>query len=847
MGSNTASLLLKVGGDSTGGVGALNKTEAAMSKLESQTGRTNSALSKTAEISGRLGTGLSLGLSAPIFALGAASVSAAADYERLSKAISNNAKNSQEAARQMAALKEVAKLPGLGVEEAIKGSLTLQAYGLNAKTAETAVARFGNALALVGSGKGDLNETLRQFAQLAASGKLTQEALNPLVERVPQIAGILRKAFGSALADDLRKSGVTAAQVVDAISKGLGDLPKSVGGIQNSFDNLQDTFKETAVRLGNTLTPTIQKILPIVEDLAIEVGKAAEKFTTLDDTTQKWSLGLLGAAAVAGPLLKTVEGVGAGLRLAADASNLLAKGMAATGIVSFISSVGTAKFAIENGLVGALTAAESKFLAFGKAAAIVSRVSPYALLATGLGLILEPLTRTQTATENLNRAQKDKQATLERLSQQYAQNQGYVRTYSATVEEATTIVERFNQAGLKKPAAPVDLSKPYETLIDAMKAMGPAAEVPKVAIAAVGATANKHAQDLGIYELALKKVGLVYLDTGSLTDRLREQTDAFQQSVTRTFELLKQYGNVSNIVRAAGQRVVLEQPSIEGLDQLPGTGSLPTFAGTIGLPSIPIPVEAQIKLEPDPEADAKIKRQAEFTRQGLQYVSTAVSDVSRSIVDVISRSATLGEAFKKTFVSLGKGGMQILVEQGLKLGISKLGEMTGLVEKLGKGLSGVFGAATSGASTAASTLGGAGSQVGKAAGAIGSSATALVGVVAGVGTLISSVVGNFQMAGMNKTLGLIEESARYMKIWMGEQPQNMLYCLQKILENSGYLVGIGDEIGKILNRNGGAGGGTTYNFNFQLSFATAPAGGTAGAEKLSEDIMRRIIAQLPRR
>lgn len=77
---------------------------------------------------------------------------------------------------------------------------------------------------------------------------------------------------------------------------------------------------------------------------------------------------------------------------------------------------------------------------------------------------------------------------------------------------------------------------------------------------------------------------------------------------------------------------------------------------------------------------------------------------------------------------------------------------------MGSILGGGGSAAASTAGTAASGAAGAAGGVGSASQAAGSVASGLAGVVnmvSGIATAVSSVVGNFQMAGMNKSLDLI--------------------------------------------------------------------------------------------
>ena len=63
---------------------------------------------------------------------------------------------------------------------------------------------------------------------------------------------------------------------------------------------------------------------------------------------------------------------------------------------------------------------------------------------------------------------------------------------------------------------------------------------------------------------------------------------------------------------------------------------------------------------------------------------------------------------------------------------------------------------------------------GTAAKAVSTSITSIVGMVSGVVSAISGVIGNFQMAGMNKTLDLIENYTRYLKIGLVEQGDSLL-------------------------------------------------------------------------
>jgi tape measure domain-containing protein len=82
--------------------------------------------------------------------------------------------------------------------------------------------------------------------------------------------------------------------------------------------------------------------------------------------------------------------------------------------------------------------------------------------------------------------------------------------------------------------------------------------------------------------------------------------------------------------------------------------------------------------------------------------------------------------------------------------------------------------------------GGGGGGGGGGAGAAAGGLTGWISAISGVATAISSIVGNFQMAGMNKTLDLIENYTRYTKIYTGEQSDSILktgHEIRNILRN----------------------------------------------------------------
>ncbi len=104
-------------------------------------------------------------------------------------------------------------------------------------------------------------------------------------------------------------------------------------------------------------------------------------------------------------------------------------------------------------------------------------------------------------------------------------------------------------------------------------------------------------------------------------------------------------------------------------------------------------------------------------------------------------------------------------------------EFAKLATKIGGFFGSLFGGGSSAAGSAAGAAGSAGSSAASGIGGAVSSIGGILGAAGAVGGIVSAVsgvIGNFQMHGMNKTLDLIENYTRYLKIGLVEQADSLL-------------------------------------------------------------------------
>lgn len=253
----------------------------------------------------QIGTDLTQTLTVPIAGLGAASLKAFSDIERLEKGLIALMGSSEAAKAEMVKLREVAKLPGLGFEEAIKGSVSLQAVGFSADKARETLLAFGKAVAVSGGTREDFNEVIYQIAQMNSKGKILAEDFKVLQSRIPILGTLLQDAFGSRNIEAIRASGVGAKEftqgIIDAANKSQV-LANVTGGLGNAFENFKDSAKIAFATLGQSLAKAFDA-QGLLDRLAATIQYAADAFSRLSPTTQKFIAFAGLAVAAVGPLV----------------------------------------------------------------------------------------------------------------------------------------------------------------------------------------------------------------------------------------------------------------------------------------------------------------------------------------------------------------------------------------------------------------------------------------------------------------------------------------------------------------------------------------------------------------
>jgi tape measure domain-containing protein len=284
-------LLLKLGIDTT--------------NLDKELGKVEKSMTRFGNTMKNVGSNLTTSLTMPIVGLGAAALKSFADIEKLEKGMASIMGSSKLAKDEIVKLREVAKLPGLGLKEAVKGSVNLQAVGLSAEEARSTLMGFGKALAASGNGKVELESIQYQLTQMISKNKILAEDYKVIQSNLPLMAEGLKAAFGTANIDLIRGTNIEAKDFVLQLANALAILPETqnvTGGLANSFENLSDNIFISLAELGKTINETL-KLEVVFDNISKKIEGLVERFKKLTPEQQANIVHFALIAAAIGPVI----------------------------------------------------------------------------------------------------------------------------------------------------------------------------------------------------------------------------------------------------------------------------------------------------------------------------------------------------------------------------------------------------------------------------------------------------------------------------------------------------------------------------------------------------------------
>lgn len=247
-------------------------------------------------------------------------INRAMDFDVIERGLKMVAGTAVEAQKQMARLKELARLPGLGLKEAIQASIALQ-IGFQTSIKDTAkrvslaedvIKQFSNAIALTGGGPEVFQRVITQLTQMSNAGKVLMTDLRPIIQAAPALGQSLVKAFGTISPEEINALGLSSEEFMRRWVKALAEMERAPDSAANSWTNFTNAFDQALVRIGKPflepLTRGLNSLEPLLEGLSTRVG---ELFTMIgQDGAKIWADLPAGTKAAFADMLKTVQNVG---------------------------------------------------------------------------------------------------------------------------------------------------------------------------------------------------------------------------------------------------------------------------------------------------------------------------------------------------------------------------------------------------------------------------------------------------------------------------------------------------------------------------------------------------------
>lgn len=303
--------------NSAGAVGRLSaelniKLARAMRESEAISRQFAQGVGKIGEKLQNVGQSMSTYLTLPLTLAGGAALKAYGELDSLKKGLLSIEGTLPNVEKRLVQLREAAKMPGLGFQEAIQGDVRLRSVGIAAETSMRILKEFGNANALTGGGKEKLSEIISQLSQMSAKGKVVAQDLKPIIEAAPSVSTAIKQMFGTvdseSIQNKLTAMGKSSTDFINDLLGALEKTPRVAGGFKNAMENATDSIFVFAAGIGEAMNKSFG-LEGVLNNFSEKLAQLQLWFQGLSPEVQKFILGLAGIVAIAGPLMIAVGGI----------------------------------------------------------------------------------------------------------------------------------------------------------------------------------------------------------------------------------------------------------------------------------------------------------------------------------------------------------------------------------------------------------------------------------------------------------------------------------------------------------------------------------------------------------
>jgi tape measure domain-containing protein len=373
-------------------------------------GKSMSKLNRFGRNTKRIGKDLTRSLTLPLAGLGVAAIKSAADLEALETSFISLTGGAEQAANMMKNLNEFTAKTPFQIEAVAKSARQLIASGTGIDEVNTQLQFLGDIAATSGS---SIDEIAAIFAKVNAKGKVELENLNQLAERGIPIFTALANATG--LPADKLGAGRVSVEEFNTVLKSFSEEGGfAAGAMERLSETAAGKFSTALDNLKLAGAELAEDLLPVVKDLIDGFTVFLQRIQAMTPESKKLALQIAAVAAAIGPLLVIVPQFISGLQLARTA-----------------------------------------FLALN----VAMMANPFAIVATGIGLVVGGLilmnSKTEDAVTAIDKlAQANKDLSLEEqkrnIESAIDNQQKLVDLLKAEKEAKDKIAEKFGGKAIKE-------------------------------------------------------------------------------------------------------------------------------------------------------------------------------------------------------------------------------------------------------------------------------------------------------------------------------------------------------------------------------------------------------------
>lgn len=325
-----------------------------VSNLSRELGKVESQMARFGGKMQSIGSTMTQSITLPLLGVGAASLKAFADMEKLENGLIAIMGSSEGAAVELDKLRKVAENPGLALPQVVQASASLQSVGMSADAARETITQFGNAVARSGGGAEQFSGVTLALSQISAVGKVTQEDLNQIKERLPEFARVMKEEFGTVTAEGIRAIGVSSEEFITRSVSALSKLDRAQGGLGNTFDNLKDNVTASLAEFGKAINESLN-LQAVAETLSKYIQGLVDGFKSLNPETQGFIVKAALVAASIGPIIFIVGKLISTYGALVGASKLIVQGIGNIG-KAFTYLAANPMILVVTGLIAAIGA-----------------------------------------------------------------------------------------------------------------------------------------------------------------------------------------------------------------------------------------------------------------------------------------------------------------------------------------------------------------------------------------------------------------------------------------------------------------------------------------------------------